>query len=61
MLKSYRSTYEITQFSKRIRQNLDVEAIERYGEKPAIHSFKNEADELDHINHCIENILTIGC
>ena len=36
MLKSYRSTYEITNFTKRISQNFDVEPLERYGEEPKV-------------------------
>ncbi|MCA1760213.1 MAG: AAA family ATPase, partial [Bacteroidales bacterium] len=57
MLKSYRSTYEITQFTKKIRQNLEIEAIERHGEKPAVISFKGEADELNHIKFIIGQFL----
>jgi hypothetical protein len=45
MLKSYRSTYEIIQFTKKIRKNIEIEAIERHGEKPAVFAFKKEADE----------------
>ena len=58
MLKSYRSTYEITQFTKKIRLNLDVEAIERYGEEPEVHACKTEADELNHIQHLIDRFLS---
>ena len=36
MLKSYRSTYEITEFTKRITNNVSVEALERHGEAPAV-------------------------
>ncbi len=54
MLKSYRSTYEITQFTKQIRQNMDVEALERHGEEPVVHSLQNEEDELKQIKHLIE-------
>jgi DNA helicase-2/ATP-dependent DNA helicase PcrA len=49
MLKSYRSTCEITQFTKKIRENIEIEAIERHGEKPAVFAFKKEPDELSHI------------
>jgi DNA helicase II / ATP-dependent DNA helicase PcrA len=58
MLKSYRSTYEITQFTKKIRSNLDVEAIERYGEEPEVLACKTEADELNHIQHLIDRFLS---
>ncbi|MGM0550676.1 MAG: HelD family protein [Bacteroidota bacterium] len=53
MLKSYRSTYEITQFTKKIRQNMDIEAIERYGEEPVIHSVKNEPEEIAQVKSLI--------
>ena len=57
MLKSYRSTYEITQFTKKIRRNIDVEAIERHGEEPVIQAFKSEAEELSYIKQLIERFL----
>lgn len=41
MLKSYRSTYEITQFTKRISSDIDIEAIERHGEEPQLVACKN--------------------
>ena len=46
MLKSYRSTYEITQFTKRIRPKIEVEAIERHGEEPQLLSCENTDDEI---------------
>lgn len=49
MLKSYRSTYEITQFTKRISQKIDVEAIERHGEEPQLILCKNADAETDKI------------
>ncbi len=57
MLKSYRSTYEITQFTKNIRENLQIEAIERHGEKPAVFACKNEAAELGKIKSLTEKFL----
>jgi DNA helicase-2/ATP-dependent DNA helicase PcrA len=50
MLKSYRSTYEITQFTKKISQNAEVEAIERHGEEPEVLKYKNAAEELKAIH-----------
>ncbi|MEX1001424.1 MAG: UvrD-helicase domain-containing protein [Crocinitomicaceae bacterium] len=55
MRKSYRSTYEITQFTKKIRQKVDVEAIERHGEEPNIISCKNSKNELNEIKEQIRN------
>lgn len=53
MNKSYRSTYEITQFSKRINQKNDIEAIERHGDEPKLISCKNNNDEIDAIKSLI--------
>jgi len=53
MLKSYRSTYEITQFTKRISQNVNVEALERHGEEPQIIACKNKDEELETIKKLI--------
>lgn len=53
MLKSYRSTYEITQFTKRISQNVEVEALERHGEEPSITELKSKPDELKQIHEYI--------
>lgn len=54
MLKSYRSTYEITQFTKLISAKADVEAIERYGKKPEIRKFNNGEEEADFIRSSIQ-------
>ena len=53
MLKSYRSTYEITQFTKKISQRIDVEPIERHGEKPSITTLKNEEEEHLYVKNLI--------
>jgi len=58
MLKSYRSTYEITQFTKRINQHVNVEALERHGEEPFIISCKNKDAELDEIKKIIVDFNT---
>ncbi len=60
MLKSYRSTYEITQFTKKLRQNIKIEAIERHGEKPAVFAFEKEADEMNHLKFLINQFLNSG-
>lgn len=46
MLKSYRSTWEIVDFSKKVNPGTAVEGIERHGETPEVHSFKNQEDEI---------------
>ncbi len=53
MLKSYRSTYEITQFTKRITQKAEVEAIERHGQNPRIFSYKNSTEETNELKALI--------
>jgi DNA helicase-2/ATP-dependent DNA helicase PcrA len=57
MLKSYRSTYEITQFSKRIRPAIAVEPIERHGDEPDIIVCKNDADEINLIKALLNQFL----
>lgn len=49
MLKSYRSTFEITEFTKIINPNTQVEAIERHGEMPKIIACKSAENELREI------------
>lgn len=44
--KSYRSTWEITRFAQEIQPDPDLEAMKRHGDKPRIHFFKKNADEL---------------
>lgn len=46
LCKSYRSTYEITNFAQKIRPDADLESIARHGEKPQIFQYKNEKEEL---------------
>ncbi|MBW6482511.1 MAG: AAA family ATPase [Vicingaceae bacterium] len=55
MLKSYRSTYEITQFTKRISQKVAVEAIERHGEEPQIIFCKNGESEIHQIDSLVSD------
>lgn len=53
MLKSYRSTYEITEFTKKISQKVNVEAIERHGEPPSIYNATNDDQELSKIKRLV--------
>lgn len=46
LCKSYRSTYEITDFAQRIRTNEDIEPVARHGEKPQILKLANEKEEI---------------
>ncbi|SBW02471.1 UvrD-helicase domain-containing protein [uncultured Dysgonomonas sp.] len=49
LCKSYRSTYEITEFAQSIRANDELEPVARHGEKPQILKFKNQDDEISGI------------
>lgn len=49
LCKSYRSTYEITDFAQKIRTNTDLEPVARHGEKPQVIHYKNEKEELSGI------------
>lgn len=49
LCKSYRSTYEITDFAQKIRKNEELEPVARRGEKPQILKFKKEDDEISAI------------
>lgn len=49
MVKSYRSTYEITELAQRIRHNEHLVPIERHGEKPVICYCKSPAEEVRYI------------
>ncbi len=46
LCKSYRSTYEITDFAQTIRANDELEPIARHGEKPQTLKFENETAEI---------------
>ncbi len=49
LCKSYRSTFEITQFAQSISPNEDLEAIERHGQEPVVKRFEKEDDEINEI------------
>lgn len=45
--KSYRSTKEITEFTKAILGNVEIDGVARDGEKPLVVKVKNEEDRID--------------
>jgi DNA helicase II / ATP-dependent DNA helicase PcrA len=45
LLKSYRSTYEISRFAQKISPSQEFVAIERYGEKPVVKACKSVSEE----------------
>lgn len=55
MLKSYRSTYEITEFSKKISDKAEVEAIERHGDAPEVVAGKNQDEEIQIIERWLSS------
>jgi DNA helicase-2/ATP-dependent DNA helicase PcrA len=66
--KSYRSSYEITQFTQRIVPNPELIAIERHGEAPQMVKCKHHAEELERLSamlhefsHSDYNTLSLIC
>jgi DNA helicase-2/ATP-dependent DNA helicase PcrA len=55
LCKSYRSTFEITDFAQKIRANDELEPIARHDEKPQILKFKDETKEISAIADLINN------
>lgn len=49
MCKSYRSTFEITDFAQKIHPNAELEPVARHGEKPQILQFGSAVEELSGI------------
>lgn len=52
--KSYRSTYEIIHFAKRIQSISTLEAIERHGEEPALMRCRDRDDEIRYLQDRIK-------
>ena len=61
LFKSYRSTYEITDFAQKIRTNTDLEPVARHGEKPKVLQFNNEKEELSAIKELIATYQASTC
>jgi DNA helicase-2/ATP-dependent DNA helicase PcrA len=55
LLRSYRSTLEITEFTQRISRNPDQIAMERHGEVPAVLKFTNSIEEINELRRAIDN------
>lgn len=64
LCKSYRSSYEITNFAQKISKSEDLEAIERHGEEPQVKSFKKEEEEMEfihqYVQHAIQKEVSLG-
>lgn len=57
LCKSYRSSYEITNFAQKISKSPDLIAIERHGEKPSVLTFPSTNDELEYLHTYVGNAL----
>ena len=53
LLRSYRSTFEISSFTQRISRNPDLIPLERHGQEPAMKGFNNNAEEIEEIKKLI--------
>jgi DNA helicase-2/ATP-dependent DNA helicase PcrA len=53
LLRSYRSTFEITRFAQQISPNPDIIPMERHGAQPEILGFSNNEEELQAIKEVI--------
>ncbi len=53
LTKSYRSSYEITQFAQSISPDPDLEPVERHGSPPRVHGCANQQQQLDLIRETL--------
>ncbi len=53
LLRSYRSTWEITAFAQSISNNPNIIPMERHGEVPVIKGFSSNAEEIDEVKNQI--------
>ncbi len=53
LLKSYRSSFEITRFAQQIKPNHELVAIERHEEMPVVKTLKSAAEEINQISEWI--------
>ncbi|TVQ87470.1 MAG: helicase [Bacteroidetes bacterium] len=60
LLKSYRSTYEISRFAQKISPSKEFVAIERHGEKPLVKVFKSVSEEHTQIEAWVEDFRKSG-
>ena len=58
LCKSYRSTFEITDFAQKILTNEELEPVIRHGEHPAILHFKNMEEEISGIANILSTFKT---
>jgi DNA helicase-2/ATP-dependent DNA helicase PcrA len=60
LFRSYRSTWEITDFAQNISRNPDIIPMERHGEIPKVKGFNSNSEEADEIRKLVEHFLNSG-
>ena len=60
LAKSYRSTWEITQFAQQISPNEEVIPVERHGSEPEIYAAQNAEEEITKIKEIIDEFRNSG-
>lgn len=55
LCKSYRSTFEITDFAQKIQMNGELEPVMRHGEAPEVVRFKNREEEISGLVNILLN------
>jgi DNA helicase-2/ATP-dependent DNA helicase PcrA len=60
LFRSYRSTYEITNFSQRISRNPDLIAMERHGQDPEVKRFEANEEEAEEIDRRVTDFKNSG-
>lgn len=54
LMRSYRSTWEVTQFAQRILPNPELIAMERHGPEPALRRYDNDEEEIAEVHQLID-------
>ena len=60
LFRSYRSTWEITNFTQRIHPNAQLMAMERHGPEPSMRAFEDNTAETAGISRLIDNFRNSG-
>ncbi|WP_145027075.1 3'-5' exonuclease [Paenibacillus sp. Y412MC10] len=60
LLKSYRSTYEITTFAQQLKDNSSVAPIERHGELPRMVACEDKEEEMERIRSVLREFVHSG-
>lgn len=60
LLRSYRSTLEITEFAQRISRNPNIIPMERHGEVPVVQMFNNNTEEIAYVKNQIQGFKDSG-